>query len=358
MYFTNDQRRILLLLKIDNRLSLRRTALAFHQQFPNLPIPSPKTISNLEAKFRATGSVFTRPKPGRPRSITNENNEVLVLGSVALKCQQSLKEISEEAGVSLTSAWRILKRHQFHPYGVTLTQELSEQDYERRMDFCELIEMQMREPHFVNNICFSDECTFHLSGYVNRHNMRYWCAENPHVHREEHTQTPRKVNVWAAILGRRIIGPYFFDGNVNRWTYLEMLEEYAVPLIEQAADEQNIDFDDVIFQQDGHPAHFALIVRDYLNQTFPNRWIERGGPTEWPPRSPDLTSLDFFLWGYLKDRVFRTKPETVEEMKNRIIENCRVPDDAMLDRVMGSFQERILMCISEEGKQFEHLLNR
>ena len=51
------------------------------------------------------------------------------------------------------------------------------------------------------------------------------------------------------------------------------------------------------FQQDGAPAHFALDVREYLNNIFPNGWIGRGGPVQWPPRSPDLTPMDFFIWG-------------------------------------------------------------
>ena len=51
------------------------------------------------------------------------------------------------------------------------------------------------------------------------------------------------------------------------------------------------------FQHDGAPAHFALDVREYLNNVFPNRWIGRGGPVHWPPHSPDLTPMDFFIWG-------------------------------------------------------------
>lgn len=50
----------------------------------------------------------------------------MVLASVALKKQQSLKEISYETGVSMTSVGRILRRYKFHPYGVHLVQELSE----------------------------------------------------------------------------------------------------------------------------------------------------------------------------------------------------------------------------------------
>ncbi|KAJ4428267.1 hypothetical protein ANN_24284 [Periplaneta americana] len=42
--------------------------------------------------------------------------------------------------------------------------------------------------------------------------------------------------------------------------------------------------------------HFSLDVRRHLNATFPGRWIGRDG-TAWPPRSPDLNPLDFYLWG-------------------------------------------------------------
>lgn len=307
-------------------------------------------------KVRATGSVYNRPKSGRPKSATSEENEVMVLASVEMNTQQSLREISNETGVTITSAWRILHRYKFHPYGVHLVQELSVADFQKRMDFCEFMEPRTRNLDFLKNICFSDECTFFLNGYVNRHNMRYWCQENPYEYREAHTQTPVKVNVWGGILGRRIIGPFFIEGNLDRWKYLDLLMDHILPGIEQAADEQNIDLDDVFFQQDGHPAHYAIVVREFLDNFFPNKWIGRSGPIKWPPRSPDLTPLDFFLWGFLKDRVFRTSPSSVEEMKERIVANCLVPDDAMLENVMKSFQMRLLMCMHEEGRQFEHLL--
>ena len=48
------------------------------------------------------------------------------------------------------------------------------------------------------------------------------------------------------------------------------------------------------FQHDGAPPHFALDVRNHLNRRFGHRWIGRGGPIPWPPRSPDLNPLDFF----------------------------------------------------------------
>jgi hypothetical protein len=58
-----------------------------------------------------------------------------------------------------------------------------------------------------------------------------------------------------------------------------------------------------------HQLTISLCIRQYLNQVFPNRWIERRGLIEWPARSPDLISLDFFLEvTCLKSKVFKTKP--------------------------------------------------
>jgi hypothetical protein len=72
--------------------------------------------------------------------------------------------------------------------------------------------------------------------------------------------------------------------------------------------------------QDGAPPHFANSVREWLDTKFPGRWLGRRGPHEWPARSPDLTLCDFFLWGWAKDKVHRTKPRPLEELESRILD--------------------------------------
>jgi hypothetical protein len=59
-------------------------------------------------------------------------------------------------------------------------------------------------------------------------------------------------------------------------------------------------------------------IRAYLDGTFPGRWIGRDSPMPWPPRSPDITPLDFFLWGYVKSNVFRTPVNGLDDLKTRI----------------------------------------
>ncbi|KAJ8956081.1 hypothetical protein NQ318_016533 [Aromia moschata] len=57
------------------------------------------------------------------------------------------------------------------------------------------------------------------------------------------------------------------------------------------------------FMHDGAPPHFARIVREYLNEQFPGRWIGRGDdvPISWPPRSPDLNPCE--LWKIIQNAV-------------------------------------------------------
>jgi hypothetical protein len=57
---------------------------------------------------------------------------------------------------------------------------------------------------------------------------------------------------------------------------------------------QNLD-SSIWFQQNGAPPHYGVNVRRFLDNQFERRWIGRRGPMEWPPRSPDLTPLDFFF---------------------------------------------------------------
>jgi hypothetical protein len=145
---------------------------------------------------------------------------------------------------------------------------------------------------------FSDEATFHTCGKESRHNIRIWGSENLHSARK-HVRDSKQVNVWCGMMKDRIIGPFFFiEPAVTGNIYLDTLEQFAVPQL--LPQQPNV----ISQQQDGAPPHWSLDVRDFLDRTVPQRWIGRDGPTRWPPRSPDITPLDFFLWGYVKDRVF------------------------------------------------------
>jgi hypothetical protein len=72
------------------------------------------------------------------------------------------------------------------------------------------------------------------------------------------------------------------------------------------------------FQHNGALPHFSRGVCGILDQQYPDRWIGRGGPRHWPPRSPDLNALDFFLWGHVNNVIYREPVNTKEELRDRI----------------------------------------
>ncbi|EFN85917.1 hypothetical protein EAI_03765, partial [Harpegnathos saltator] len=78
------------------------------------------------------------------------------------------------------SVLKILELNQFHPYKVHLVQELSYDDFDRRIEFSELMMERIDEdPNYLSNIVFSEEATFQLNDYVNRHNCKFWSDTNP-----------------------------------------------------------------------------------------------------------------------------------------------------------------------------------
>lgn len=97
-------------------------------------------------------------------------------------------------------------------------------------------------------------------------------------------------------------------------------------------------------------------MRAFLDTQFPHRWIGRRGEIEWPARSPDLTPLDYFLWGYLKSKVYQTKPNNLDELRNRILQEAALVDRNMIRMAISHFYERIAHCQAVGGSQFEHLL--
>lgn len=155
---------------------------------------------------------------------------------------------------------------------------------------------------------------------------------------------------------QELLRPFFFENEreqavtVTSQRYVAMINEFMIPQLE----ENNYDKDKMWFQQDGATAHTARISMQALRSLFPGRLISRNGDLPWPPRSPDLTVCDFFLWGYLKSRVYMNKPRTIQELKAAIHnETTSIPGD-MLERAMQNVKNRLQECVRQEGR---HLMD-
>ena len=123
-----------------------------------------------------------------------------------------------------------------------------------------------------------------------------------------------------------------------------MLEIFVYPLLRTRRRH-------MIFQLDGAPPHWGLQVRAFLNDKFLERWIGRGGPAAWPPRSPDINSLDFFLWGYVKIEVFKS----LQHLKCRITQalaQC-TSHCPPVDKTLKELLRRLKLLTNNRGSHVE-----
>jgi len=190
---------------------------------------------------------------------------------------------------------------------------------------------------------FSDEAHFHLSGTANKQNFQYWSEGNPWELHQRAAHDP-KVAVWCAIFNFGVLGPYFFEEDgvpvaltsptgggcsvgivrlrtkatefkfygvtvtVNSDRYCAMLQNFFQPQLGEIFNDEH-GADNVWFQEDGATAHTSRRSLSLLREMFSGHVISLRGDIGWPPRSPDLTPCDFFLWGYLKAKVYKQVPK-------------------------------------------------
>lgn len=352
--FTTVEKTEFTLIYGEVKRNARKACKVYSQRFPGRRCPDHKTIILLVDNLKLYGD-FTKPKRNRRRPVRNENNVNEVIAAVNENPHTSTRAISARTHISSTTVRRILKDKRYHDYKMILVQQLRQGDYQRRLNFiAEMSVLKEINRNLLYNILWSDEATFNESGSVNRHNMHYWSDRNPRWTRERNFQVKYKVNVWIGILGGRLIGPHFFETNLNSVMYLDFLRNDLPTYLEEVRlqDRRNI-----WFHQDGAPPHNANIVSDYLNTMFGNQWIGNSGPLRWPARSPDLNPLDFFLWGYLKTLVYETQPLNAEDLKNRIRNGCNsIRRHTLLRTVNGELIKRMSYCVHVNGQNFEQYL--
>lgn len=195
----------------------------YAERYPNIERkPRPEAFEKLLRRFVETGSVAYKKRMVINKPVINEENELRVLLAVQENHHVSQTGIFQQTGVKETSVRRILKKFKYHPYHIELHQELYEDDFLRRITFCNWMLNKIREvPDILSKVLFSDESTFKNNGIVNRHNMHYYASENPHWVRHVDNQNRWSVNVWGGILGPYIIGPYFFEERLTGQVYLK-----------------------------------------------------------------------------------------------------------------------------------------
>ncbi|GFS82932.1 DUF4817 domain-containing protein [Trichonephila clavipes] len=190
-----------------------------------------------------------------------------------------------------------------------------------------------RGSHMPEIIFKIDEAHFWLNGYVNKQNCRIGSEANPQVYVETPLH-PEKLTVWCALWAGGIIGPYFFKNDEG---YNVTVNGAVVPTRRRNMSHSS--------------CHNRLIERplgDHL--------ISRFEPVNWPPRSCDLTPLDYFLWGCVKSWVYADKPQTLDHLEDnirRVIADIR---PQMLEKVIENWTSRLDYIRASRGSHMPEII--
>ncbi|GFX73192.1 transposable element Tc3 transposase [Trichonephila clavipes] len=222
---------------------------------------------------------------------------------LTLKLYQEVERFPTSQQQDLLSSCQVI----YSQFGLAIHQN----DHQARLRFVEWAQNEIAVvPDFHKRILFSDEAHFWLNGYVNKQNCRIWSEAN----------------------------------------HKAMITNSFIPEL------NNPDVQELWFQQDGATCHTARATIDLLKDTFGDRLISRFGPMNWPPRSCDLTPLDYFLWGYVMSLVYVDKPQTLDHLEDnirRVIADIR---PQMLEKVIENWTSRLDYIRASRGSPMPEII--
>src|SRR5215469_7471821 len=324
----------------------------YQRRFPDRRIPSRSVFTRIYQTLLDTGSLPSVSLQSEREVVRTINTRQNILQMVHGSPRLSTRRMASRIGVSRMQVWQTLHEEDLYPYHDQRVQHLEPGDHAQRMDLCHWIKAH---PELLSVILLSYEASFTRDGVNNLRNVHMWSHDNPHETSVTNFQRRFTVNVWCGVLGNKLIGTFVFDNNLTGNAYEVFLRNELPGLLE---DIPLMIRSQMYFQHDGAPPHYTRHVRDYLNGSFPNRWLGRGGPVAWPPRSPELMPLDYYLWGHMKTLAYETKVDSRAGLRDRIFtaaEHIRNHPNNI-----GSATQSLLMraenCIAAGGGHFEQLL--
>lgn len=371
--FTPEQRNLLVMEynKVKGKRNIWPTILQIY--ITAFPDSRPPSISSVRKMLQKQNTVFTlhncnsksSPGPsnsGRRFTHVTERNSRRVKRVLDLDARKKLKNIGREhspinssrrnrLGLARSTFLRICNKLKYHPYKAKRRQALREGDYLRRVNFCHY--MARKNNQQLKNFLFSDEANFDLNGHVNSQTVRMYApARGGHPENLVHERSvSKKLMVYCGIKTTGTFGLTFFQNEtMDSKKYKRLLSHRVLPELRRG---NNGSLNNLTWTQDGAPCHAERRNIAYLNNQFNGRLVSRGAQREWPPRSPDLNPCDFFLWGYLKSKVYYPKPNNLQELQNAIEREVARLDPAMCKRAVLDIRSRARKCLLKDGKCFE-----
>lgn len=256
------------------------------------------------------------------------------------------------------SAWKIIcNEHHLKPFVIQLTQASEPKDHEARQKFCRWANgRRQTDPLFYRKILFSDVAEFRLDGTVCKHNC-YYTSDKERAYEEPKRSSPEEsLTVWCGMHAGEIVGPFIFrtgdDGpNGFKAKYEEFLKTSFIGRLIGFHGEPRL-----LIQQDDSPLYTDTnaILEGLVN----DRFISPEGPINWPPRSCDLTPMNYFLWGYLQAVVYAEMPTSLAHLKVKIHQATYRFNRDLLEKACKNWGARIEYVLTGSDVYLEDVLKK
>lgn len=319
-------------------------------EFNNIPL---RTVYNVKKIYDANPDAATpkrkehklrkdRTSPAMVQNIKDHINEYP---------GKSMRSIARELDISGKTVRKIVSENTtYRSYALRRGQFLTQKAKERRLERARKLLAKLKNPREKKSlIFFSDEKNFQQDQKVNRRNNRWLCESVTNVPIVMKTKFTATVMVLGVVSNEGdIMDPYFFSQGlkINADVYLEVLRDVVVPWMKKVANGRHF-----IYQQDGAPAHNAKKVQDFLRANVPQFWPK----DMWPPSSPDINPLDYYVWSVCERDVNNEPHSTIGSLKLKISKVFVSLDKVKLVRACSRFRGRVEAIIAAKGDFFEQI---
>lgn len=261
---------------------------------------------------------------------------------------QSIRKIASLVGISETTMRQIVQEDlRYKSYTIKVRQMLSEAARTKRVERCNLLLCSLRNKAAGRIRFFSDEKIFTVDAKINRRNDR-WLARDPEdVPVVSRTKFPANVHVLGVVSSEGdVMPPHFFQKgeNVTKEVYVNVLSNVVKPWMDNVAFGRPY-----VFQQDGAPAHTSHLVQNWLSDNIDMFWSKEF----WPPNSPDLNPLDYYVWSVVERVTNKSRHPNVASLRVAIEAAFAEMDRNALHRACERFRPRLEAVVQASGGYIE-----
>lgn len=310
-------------------------------------------------RFEATGNIQPSKHGARKTVCTAENQaaveEFLISQESNPGSHLSHRKIAQRMGISRRSVQRMAHQGGIKSYRRMTVSRIGQAGKLKRFERSQHL-LDAYDEVDVKFMCFHDEKDFTLEVPTNRQNNRVNARVrkndiSPQRLYHERSRFSMKLMVSCCVSWRGKTGIFFVnpqETKMNAIHFTNHLESDLLPACTQL-----YPYGDFILLLDGATSHTAKSTQQYL-EMFAPRFISAN---LWPPYSPDLNVMDYFVWDTLQEQVYSGRKEpfaNLQELQARIEECWPRVSHAAIKRAILQWRARLQCVVDAHGGQIAH----